>query len=382
MVLAGSIALTALPLTASAAINGNIKIMEGGVQDPDGITQDGINGTLVSDYSDCLNASHLWGVYYSPQIGSGYVLESVSGDKLAAKLYEIKISDTAWNVEIRKSHKVLVTTEKPEPGLSTADAITVDSFPAHFDLPDGFDTNNPLRDSSWTVWHGIEDVDTISEYPPLVKYGEPHTISADSTGIELPMTEVSGLYSVTQSRFYSGVTIIQFQNDYKTFDIPVYTGTGQPEMNGKKQKTIAVTANDDGYLDEGRRFYLVYNNQLVDNSAADKGYTKVSEVWEKIEELAAEANFDGSKLMLIRDVTVGVFPNCGDGQTLSDGQTLYTLYLDSYELAKWRFEVYKYGVAALSSMPEAYRYLYYADAKGIWRILPEDGQGYAQKIFI
>ncbi|MGN0686683.1 MAG: fibronectin type III domain-containing protein, partial [Oscillospiraceae bacterium] len=370
MVLAGSIAATALPLTASAAINGYIAIREGGEQDPNGITQDGITfGTLNSDYSDCLNASNLWGVYRWPDIGCGYVLESVSGDKLAEKLYEIKTSDTAWNVEIRKSHKVLVTTEKPEPGLSTADAITVDSFPAHFDLPDGFVTNNPLRHSAWTVWHGIEDMNTICEYPPLEKYGEPHTISADSTGIELPMTEVSGLYSVTQSRFFSGITIIQFQNDYKTFDIPVYTGTGQPEMNGKKLKTIAVTANDDAYLDEGRRFYLTYDTKPMDKSAADIGYTKVSEVWNKIEELAAtEANFDAGKLMLMRDVTVTVCKNSGEGEQVS---------YNSYDLARWAYEVKSNKESPV--MPEALEYLISSDTKGIWRIIPNAGQGYSQK---
>ena len=311
MVLTGSIAATALPLTASAEINGKIAIREGGEQDPDGITQDGITfGTLDSTYSDCLNSNNLWGVCRWPDTGCGYVIESVSGDKLVDKLYEIKTSDTEWEVKIRKSHKVLVTTEKTVSGLSTEDAISVDSFPVHFDLPDGFVTNDPLRHSSWTVWYGIDDMNTICDYPSLAKHGEPHTISAGSTGIDLSMTDVSGLYSVSEINFYKGITIIQFQNDYKTFDIPVKNAVLQQEKESDgSNKTVTVRKDNEDWLDmEDDYFYLCYYDEVqksfkISNSAMK--YEK--DVWDEINAwVTADPTLDTNNLFLCRKVTVNV----------------------------------------------------------------------------
>ena len=89
MVLAGSIAATALPLTASAGIIGDITVYNGDTSKELNYA-DFQSDTLVSGN---LNSNSLWGVYYSYNsydsgeiLDSGTIVESVSGDKLVEKI--------------------------------------------------------------------------------------------------------------------------------------------------------------------------------------------------------------------------------------------------------------------------------------------------------
>ena len=61
MLLAGSIAATALPLTASASINATVTVYDGGIEKP--VYYFNLqNHESISPY---LNSNNLWGVYYS-----------------------------------------------------------------------------------------------------------------------------------------------------------------------------------------------------------------------------------------------------------------------------------------------------------------------------
>lgn len=88
MLLAGSIAATALPLTASATIVGYITVYNGGTSKELDYA-DFQSDTLVSGN---LNSNSLWSVYYSYTsyssgeiVDSGTRVESVSGDTLVEK---------------------------------------------------------------------------------------------------------------------------------------------------------------------------------------------------------------------------------------------------------------------------------------------------------
>lgn len=140
MLVAGSVAASSLMTSASATIDGDISIVEGGELGPGGITYyDEIysigSGQIANTYSGRLTENNLWGIcYFDAGTASGYYNKAVTGDKLAEKLYNLHNDDnsvTYREVKIRSTHKVLVTTDNPdETNLSTTDAVEVSEFPA------------------------------------------------------------------------------------------------------------------------------------------------------------------------------------------------------------------------------------------------------------
>ena len=260
MLLAGSIAATALPLTASATISGNIGIVGGGTVNPNdiictsgvysfgGFSYDAISGDLGSNYLWAINAE-------KGGTESGYIITTAKGDELAEKLGGLKESSTEYeNVKIKNSHKVLVTTNDPSvTDTDVSDAENVSEFPYDINLSsvDFTPTNDPLQEATWTVWYGAEFGNTVDRYS--VEKGASYAIPAGSTEIEIPMSTVENIYKPVSGGstipFGHGVTIIQLQNSYNTFEIPVYDGWGE----STNQKISVTQTNTDSALKDDRR---------------------------------------------------------------------------------------------------------------------------------
>ncbi len=343
MVLAGSIALSALPLTASATISGEIDVVDGGTVYPNDITctsggysfegssYDAISGDLGSNYLWAINAD-------KGGTESGYIITTAKGDELAEKLYGLKESSTEYeNVKIKNSHKVLVTTADPSvTDTDVSGAANVSEFPYDINLSsvDFTPTNDPLQEATWTVWYGAEFGNTVDRYS--VEKGASYAISAGSTEIEIPMSTVENIYKPVSGGstipFGHGVTIIQLQNSYKTFEIPVYDGMGNPTG-----ELVKVTNTSDGALipEEAEaalkgKYVLLYDGEAYKDKHYDNdGYiiyddiTTKSGLWNAIKAAADEKReFDPAKAQLVRYVGYNVI-------TSSPGW----LYFSSIDLA-------------------------------------------------
>ena len=307
MVLAGSMTLTMLPMTASAEIGATITIVDDesnqiATIDPSDITSSGFS-------SGYLSANNMWAVgswYIAPGVDSGYINATVSGNNLAGKLNEYKESNTTYyDTCIKYSHKYVVTTDDPETtNIGTNNAKTATTFPVTIDSPD------PLASiTGFTVWYGVPSGGTIYSCDVLLA----RDVETDPTdSISIPMSTFEGLYTAEipnsdeMRNFVEGVTIIQVQNSgYKTFEIPVYDGLGKP--TGEK---ISVTNDSTGELiPVGEtealkgKYKLVYNDESFPYVTQSSYVTAKDGLWSEIETIANNhGEFDVSKAMLVRYV--------------------------------------------------------------------------------
>lgn len=352
MVLAGSIATTALPLSASATISGDIRVAEVGglLIDPNNMA------TGLDAYSGKLYAENLWAIYgEESESESGPLIKTATGNELTGELTDLNSSDTTYsNVKIKYKHKVLVTTDDP----ATTDLIvpneSVDSFPdsvyhVNFGTYGFVPINNKLQEATWTVWYGEFSSGKINA-GTATQSGEPTLIPEGRTSIEVPMDRVKGLYS-SSDRFDYGVTIIQL-NSYKTFDIPVLNGLGEAEMiDGENPYTLSVTGGCDDYLGNGRnQYYVGYTNQNGEVVLSNYLVNNQASAWEIIEEFAADdQNFDVDTLFFLRDVMVQVYKD----STFKGNFTSKDLYPSL-------------ATNDTENLPDEYKYIVEADDNSIW----------------
>ncbi|MGN1119739.1 MAG: hypothetical protein ACI4Q4_05235, partial [Oscillospiraceae bacterium] len=252
MVLAGSIAATALPLSASATIQ---KIYVGSEDYTENKSQ-----ILAGTYSDGPFEStnrtedNLW-AYYADTTNSGnFYLGATTGNSLGSTLSELdnkyKSDNTTpdnHNVYLRYSHDVIffdsVPNENETYDSSKEVSITDFSEDAQTDVATiakklGFET--ALQSvSSWTAYYGYTNVNRQILYRSL--NGTSYTISETP---KITQEIISGLYSGNDSMEsflnYGAVFIVPTMS-YKTFDIPVYNGWGE-DTNEK----ISVTNTSTG----------------------------------------------------------------------------------------------------------------------------------------
>lgn len=314
MLLAGSIATTALPLTASATISGVIDVVDGGTVYPNHITCTSggysFEGSSYDAISGDLGPNYLWAIYADKGgTESGYIITTAKGDELAEKLYGLRESSTEYeNVEITNSHKVLVTTADPSVAdTDVSDAADVSEFPYRISFSDfGFTPiNNSLQEATLTVWYGAEFGNTVDRYS--VEKGASYAISAGSTEKEIPMSTVENIYKPVSGGstipFGIGVTIIQLQNSYNTFEIPVYDGCGK----ATNQKISVTKTNTDSALKDLNgaalkgKYVLVYDETQYNNNS--NYIINKDQLWSVIEDVATEkGTFDVSKAKLVRYV--------------------------------------------------------------------------------
>ncbi|MCI5904452.1 MAG: fibronectin type III domain-containing protein [Oscillospiraceae bacterium] len=320
MVLAGSIAATALPMSASATLggtitDGTITIVDGpnpiATIDPSQITSSGFSSGYLSENPDYLNDNNMWAVgscYIVPGAGSGNINATVSGNNLAGKLNEYKESDTTYyDTSIKYSHQYVVTTDDPKTtDISAASSANATTFPVTIDSPD------PQKSiTGYTVWYGVVDYSDTLSAGSAVKAGDTTTLLEPADSISIPMSTFEGLYTADiledgdgWENFVAGVTLIQVDTEYKTFEIPVYDGLGKLTTD-----KVSVTDGDTGDLiPDGKTealngsYVLVYDKDSSTQKVS-AAFTNKADLWNAIEAVANEhSEFDVSKAKLVRYV--------------------------------------------------------------------------------
>ena len=375
MLLAGSIAATALPLTASAGIIGDITVYNGD-------TSKELNyanfhsDTLVSGN---LNSNSLWGVYYNYShhnsgeiIESGTIVESVSGDKLLGKIGDFDGRDLIdySDVKISAQHKYIVTTEDPSTtSISIESVKTTSTFPLEISLSEYGFTASPLIDHySCTAWYGVPELNsTIVSHSSLVESNvKSVTSSADSKEITVGMEAFAGLYSadidtVAEDKaeyiFENGITILQLKSEYKTLSLPVKNALLRQETDSDgDDRHISVSKDSESLLDEGDYyFYLCYYDEVKESFKISSSATKYEKaVWDEINSWVTEdPNLDTNKLFLCRKVTVNVNGNGVDSE-------FYTTDLLDYQIVN----------QGNSTTNEALLALLNAKPNSIWEVNP------------
>lgn len=320
MVLAGSIAATALPMSASATLGGNITdgtitIVDGpnpiATIDPSQITSSGFSSGYLSENPDYLNDNNMWAVgscYIVPGAGSGNINATVSGNNLAGKLNEYKESDTTYyDTSIKYSHQYVVTTDDPKTtDISAASSANATTFPVTIDSPD------PQKSiTGYTVWYGVVDYSDTLSAGSAVKAGDTTTLLEPADSISIPMSTFEGLYTADiledgdgWENFVAGVTLIQVDMAYNTFEIPVYDGLGKLTTD-----KVSVTDGDTGDLiPDGKTEALkgVYKLVYDKDSSTQKvsaAFKNKADLWNAIKEVAdTYGEFDVSKAKLVRYV--------------------------------------------------------------------------------
>lgn len=298
MVLAGSIATTTLPLSASATISSNF-IYDGAAPSKtlqQLCAENSFEGTLCAVYATKTDDSS------DPQLTATY-----GNDEISTECSRITNLEDNYDVKIKTRHKLLVTTDDPETTeISANPPSDVFSFPRTISLSDY--TISPLEKfSTWSTYYGVIS-DGLINSGSLHKSEYDTTIFDDATSIDVCDGTIKALYSTNgiekSNLFESGVTIIKLNTTYKTFQIPVYNALGLPENDGSGNPIkYSITQGDISNLNAGNEFYLCYDNEALDGTV-----DSVDGVWSKIETLAAreETNFNSSKLKLLKYAKVDV----------------------------------------------------------------------------
>ncbi|MGN1101053.1 MAG: bacterial Ig-like domain-containing protein, partial [Huintestinicola sp.] len=297
MVLAGSMALTSMPITASATIFSLNLSGSDITSDLDNI----ITGTTTNeDITSHLDENSLWAVYsYDKNDYDNEMLTVVSGKDLSTTLNEINESAENYIVRIKNKHDVLFTTGDLSEGVKIADMTSkaIDTFP--YDISN---LTGPLEITSWTAWYncssGLSGNDKLSSGNCTRINDTPNTSNKITADI------VSKVYtdSVDEySAYTDGKTIIQLNTEYKTFELPVYDGLGEAT-----EKTISVTNSSTGALDDFTGEYMLTYPGGCFGIKADGSYGNITtkeDLWKTIEYIANDkGEFDVTKAKLVRYV--------------------------------------------------------------------------------
>lgn len=306
-------------------------------------------------------------------IGDGYTttdisnLEPVTGNNLLSKVDNLADSTVSYSdLCITSQQRYVVTTDDPsETEISMSSASTVSAFPINVDI----DISSPLIENpSYTVWFGMASDGKVD--CSTVQKSKTYDIADAADSISVPMDTFASLYRTydgysaggysQKDVLKKGVTIIQLDSKYKTFDIPVRNATFTQEKDEyDNDKKISVTKDETGYLDtENDSFYLCYidkANSVV--KVTDAAISTKSELWTAIETFATVINstgtvsFDESNLVLCRYAQVEVY-----GDTVTGEFTSKDLFVNTTAVQN-----------------TALLYLFNSSPKSIWKIKPSSG---------
>lgn len=378
MVLAGSIAATALPMSASATLGGNITdgtitIVDGpnpiATIDPSQITSSGFSSGYLSENPDYLNDNNMWAVgscYIVPGAGSGNINATVSGNNLAGKLNEYKESDTTYyDTSIKYSHQYVVTTDDPKTtDISAASSANATTFPVTIDSPD------PQKSiTGYTVWYGVVDYSDTLSAGSAVKAGDTTTLLEPADSISIPMSTFEGLYTADiledgdgWENFVAGVTLIQVDMAYNTFEIPVYDGLGKLTTD-----KVSVTDGDTGDLiPDGKTealkgvYKLVYDKDSSTQMVSDLLSNK-ADLWSAIKNVADTYDeFEVTKAKLVRyvryDAVIGYFTSVDLLNEVADNRDINYLNERKTSGSIWKLSCTEISPTGLYTYP--YKFVY------------------------
>ncbi|MGN0649669.1 MAG: fibronectin type III domain-containing protein, partial [Oscillospiraceae bacterium] len=184
------------------------------------------------------------------------------------------------------------------------------------------------------------------------------------------MEAFAGLYSAdidtvaedkAKDIFENGITILQLNPEYKTFDIPVRNAVlVQEKESDGSNKTLTVRKDNEDWLDtEDDSFYLCYayaDEETRFFQISSSEMTTEKAVWDEIAAWVTEnEDLDTSNLFLCRNVMANV---CGNGTNSQ---------FDTKDLID--YQIVNQGQ---STTNKALIALYTANAKSIWRVVPFD----------
>ncbi|MGN0650669.1 MAG: dockerin type I repeat-containing protein [Oscillospiraceae bacterium] len=323
MVLAGSLATTALPLTASATFADVITIKGG---DLDGRTiasgeigENAFTAGVLHDNTTYLTENNLWAVYScwaDPDSRSGYISVAVSGDELANTLYNYNTDSVKdyYSTQIKYTHDLAFTTMDISDDtltIESADMINkkADVFPYDISSVISQIEVDPLKEiTSWTAWYNRDSGNVRDDYNyagNCVKINDtPNLITEDISADIVGKVYFADDYRANDA-FKYGKTIIQLNTDYREFELPVLNAVCAPEKIDGVQNTITVKHGETTALDGS--FYLCHEkvgyNWISDTSASTE-----DGIWNLIENMKTVLGekFDPDSLQLLRDTTIYV----------------------------------------------------------------------------
>lgn len=306
MVLAGSIATTTLPLSASATISSNF-IYDGAAPSKtlqQLCAENSFEGTLCAVYATNTSDSN------DVQLTATY-----GNDEIRTECTRIENLEDSYNVQMKDKHKYVVTTGNPDETDISATSVTEEfAFPKTIYLSN-YNTGDPLKKfSSWTAWYNVNSAS-------LAKEGTTTPIADGDTSISISPATIKGLYEADgfdkSDLFNNGVTIIKLNTDYKTFEIPVYNALVIPETDGSGNPIkYSITEGVYDSLNAGKEFYLFYGNEVQGDRVSTK-----DELWNKIVTLARNKrdSFNDEQLFLLRYAKVTVRSNGKDKGYFTSG---------------------------------------------------------------
>lgn len=321
MVLAGSIAATALPMSASATISGLSYNSNGSTVDLSTADLDAIiaGNPSQSDIASHLTANNLWAI----SDWDTQYLGLVTGDNLQAKLSEMNDAATDYsNAELEYSHKVYVTESDPSQTTTKCDSlqyVMVDDFSntAQTDIRTIAENKgiitSPLKEfKGWAAWYGVAESGDL--LPGRTKrYGDSDFNADDKLTLEYIKTAYETNFNAgntyTLSDYYATAFVVQIKSDYKTFEIPVYDGLGKLTTD-----KVSVTDGDTGDLiPDGKTealngsYVLVYDKDSSTQKVS-AAFKNKADLWNAIKEVADTYDeFDVSKAKLVRYVNYGMY---------------------------------------------------------------------------
>ncbi|MGN0669087.1 MAG: hypothetical protein ACI4JZ_00935, partial [Oscillospiraceae bacterium] len=315
MVLAGSIATTALPLSASATISGNISVL-GGIGGT--INSSDIEGGL-DNYRAYLTADNLWAIHNN----AGYY--NCAGDELQSTLQRYsEVPSTVSDIKIRYSHDIFFTTADFSGGTAVTRGdmdkfVSVASFPYNISYAVSLPVD-PLKETTWTAWYNSASGNEIN--PTTYEYTSGNCTKSstfvDQTSTQISADVIKDLYQGSNEEpITCGKTIIELKTAYKTFNLPVVNAVGAREKDAEGNDRKIPITNEIGDIDGGNKFYLCYNDGSI-KKISDVAVDNKPDLWTKIESFAGEiTNFNADKLYLLRDVLVKVDGDGTNGQFTS-----------------------------------------------------------------
>lgn len=338
MLLAGTIAASALPLTASALINDDMywdtADSNGAVLPHRGGLSDFISKLTDKQKSD----SSVW-LAIVEQVGGSAKLYGYMGSELedglngfnnAAEEYKIVYASdcfqTVYALTDSSADKDTIVSAFRTAKSSSSQTVLINEFP--FDVKkyvDDHDIIDPLHEyGGWQLWAGA-DSGFYSNDSATGLVTDSDEITADTVKDAINNNN-------NADHIYMGLQIISKE---KQFTIPYYSVFNNPDGD-----TITLSESDHGTLKTTRDYYLAYvgDDGRLESYDSSKEVSSADDIWDFISDrLNNNKEFDPGKARLLDNTTFNVYEPNGNRHgnvycswyryNVSNHQT--TMYLDS-----------------------------------------------------
>ena len=307
MLLAGTIAASALPLTASALISGD---MNWDTADSNGavLPHRGGLSKFISELTDKQKSdSSVWSAIVE-QVGGSAKLYGYMGSELedglngfnnAAEEYKIVYASDCFQpvyaLTDSSADKDTIASAFRKANSSSSQTVLINEFP--FDVKkyvDDHDIIDPLHEyGGWQLWAGADSGFSSNDSAT--------GLVTDSDEITADTVKVA-INNNNDVHFYMGLQIISKE---KQFTIPYYSVFNNPDGD-----TITLSESDHGTLKTTRDYYLAYvgDDGSLESYDSSKEVSSADDIWDFISDrLNNNKEFDPSKARLLDNTTFYVY---------------------------------------------------------------------------